>query len=29
VINSYRYRMGLADGLPRYVEIERRQAVLP
>lgn len=29
VIHSYRHRMGLADGFPRYAEIERRLAALP
>lgn len=29
VIHSYRHRYGLADGDPRYAEIERRLAALP
>lgn len=29
VIHSYRHRMGLAEGFPRYAEIERRLAALP
>ncbi|MVV50279.1 alpha/beta hydrolase [Pseudomonas sp. PB120] len=29
VIHSYRHRLGLADGYPAYVEIEKRLAALP
>jgi pimeloyl-ACP methyl ester carboxylesterase len=29
VIHSYRHRLGLADGYPDYVEIEKRLAALP
>jgi pimeloyl-ACP methyl ester carboxylesterase len=29
VIHSYRHRMGLADGVPRYSEVEARLAALP
>jgi hypothetical protein len=29
VIHSYRHRMNLADGFPRYADIERRLATLP
>jgi pimeloyl-ACP methyl ester carboxylesterase len=29
VIHSYRHRYGLADGDPRYAELQRRLAALP
>jgi hypothetical protein len=29
VIHSYRHRLGLVDGYPAYVEVERRLAELP
>jgi pimeloyl-ACP methyl ester carboxylesterase len=29
VIHSYRHRFGLADGDPRYADIQRRLATLP
>ena len=29
VIHSYRHRFGLADGDPRYVDIQRQLAALP